>query len=153
MLNGLVIVHSLDLNHNDINSIEDYAFASLKKMEYLALSDNALDVLSPEIFSGLDSLQRLILTDNPLTTLPTDAFNHLHRPLFIEMSELRLQCDAALCWLKQEELQGTVILEHYQPICANEIQWGNWRCDGVTGNGSQASVFPLSNLQHSNICR
>ena len=150
MFNGLV-VDILAFRNNDISSIEDYAFANLKMMRSLSLGDNALKVLSPGMFSGLDSLEILDLNANPLTTLPAGVFNHLPRPLTISITlhdydgNTPLQCDAALCWLRQEELQGTIVWHDSQPICANEIEWSNWSCH-ETGKLSQATLFALSNL-------
>ena len=108
--------------------------------------------MSSGMLSGLDSLETLNLAEHLLTTLPGDAFKHLPRPLTIGLGDSPLQCDAALCWLRQEELQGTIVWHDSQPICGNEIEWGNWSCD-ETGNMALAPLFTLSTSQHNySIC-
>ena len=80
------------------------------------------------MFSGLESLEALHLTYSHLTTLPADVFSHLPRPLELGLQGNQRQCNAAVCWVKQEELQGTITIQH-KPICANGVEWDSWTCD------------------------
>ena len=143
---GLLAVEELLVGSNIINTIEDYTFVNLKKLRLLWLDNNRLNALSPGTFSGLESLEHLTLEFNHLTTLPADVFSHLPRPLSLGLQDAvhrqtpdnLLQCDAALCQLKQEELNGTITwyfhgdypLFPYKPKCRNGIEWDTWNCDG-----------------------
>ena len=121
----------LDLAINNINLIEDNAFIGLKSLEDLDLHSNKLETLTPGIFCFLDSLRKLNLKKNRLTSLPADVFNHLPRPLRVDVSDNPLECDAALCWLKQEELNGNITYLNYlgRPTCAKEVNWFTWFCN------------------------
>ena len=143
---GLVTVEELWVNYNRINTIEDNTFANLKKLRIIWLDNNHLDTLTPGMFAGLDSLEHLTLELNSLTKLPADVFSHLPRPLTLGLQDAvfhrtpdnELQCDAELCWLKQEELQGNITWYiyckypsyPYKPRCADGIVWDTWICDG-----------------------
>ena len=144
MFQGLVALESLNLCHNGIFLIDDNTFAHMKKLQSLSLHHNDLTTLSPGTFSGLESLETLNLEGNHLTSLPGDLFNDQPRPLrlnlynnYINHNNI-LQCDSQLCWLKQEELNGTIIWPGdsyiYGPRCANLIPWDLWRCDLEMGN-------------------
>ena len=132
MFNELVAVEILNLSNNYINSIENKTFSNLNKLDILWLSNNSLEMLNHGMFFGLDSLKTLILAKNPLTTLPADVFKHLPRPLTISITELKdngnpsafpIQCNSELCWLKQEELQGTIAWYRTPPVCADRKDW------------------------------
>ena len=162
MFNGLVAVETLNLFNNDINLIEDFTFTNMKKLKVLWLVNNALMVLDPEMFFGLDSLRTLGLFGNPLTTLPSGVFNHLPRPFELALTDdnddygnhvgFPMQCDVKLCWLRQEELQGTITWYRSYPICTDDTEWGNSICD-ETGNVSLDALFSLSTSQHNcSIC-
>ena len=109
-------VENINLFGNRINSIEDNTFANLKNLKTLWLEENDLETLSPGAFFGLDSLTYLRLDGNRLMMLQEDVFNRLSRQLRLGVYNLRynrtkdnpLKCDADLCWLKKEELNGNV---------------------------------------------
>ena len=130
MFQGLVSLEYLEIHFNIISFIEDNTFANLMRLKELNLAVNRLESLGPGIFCGLDSLSWLDLRENRLTTLPVDVFNHLPHPLQLKLNNNSLQCDAALCWLRQEELNGTITWYPFggRPICANEVSWEKWRC-------------------------
>ena len=161
MFNGLAVVETLSLGNNYINYIDDYAFANMKKLKVLLLVNNALVVLRPKMFSRLDSLRTLGLVENPLTTLSSGVFNHLPWPLELAITDLDdygnpfgfpMQCDVKLCWLRQEELQGTITWYRTHPICRDDTEWSNSICD-ETGSASLAALFTPSTLQHNcSIC-
>ena len=128
---GPLSVIFLYLNNNNIFYIEENVFSGLKTLEVLYLQWNKLEILYPGIFCGLDSLTRLYLHKNHLTSISVDVFNHLPRPLELDVLYNPLQCDAALCWMKQEELNGTIRLKTYiyddfnvPPKCVNK-DWGH----------------------------
>ena len=145
-----MVVEELLISSNIINNIEDNAFTNFKKLRLLWLDNNKLKLLSPGTFSGLETLENLTLEFNHLTSLLADMFSHLPRPLSLGLQDAAyhrtpdnlLQCDAALCWLKQEELNGTITwyfhgdypLFPYKPRCRNGINWDTMKCEGNIGN-------------------
>ena len=160
MFQGLVALAHLSLASNKINVIQDNAFFTLKKLQKLYLSNNDLGTLSIRAFNGLDSLTHLYLYENYLTTLPADTFSHLPRPLELLLhlpnNDLPpnnpIECDSKLCWLKQEELQGTITWlsrgsSVFKPRCANGIVWDNWSCVRT----SKISLLIL--LAHLRVCQ
>ena len=129
MFQGLVALESLNLCHNGIFLIDDNTFAHMKKLQSLLLHHNDLKTLSPGTFSGLESLEILNLEGNNLTSLPADLFDDQPRPLLLNLYNNPPQCDSQLCWLKQEELNGTIIWPWDGTRCANLIRWYLWRCE------------------------
>ena len=115
-----------------------------------SLSSNQFVTLQTTIFSGLRSLDELNLAGNRLTTLLADVFSHLSRPLELTLFDFRIigeqdnifVCDAALCWLKQEEHLGSITwgsvhigyeLYFFKPICSDGRGWDNWICNETGG--------------------
>ena len=117
--NGLISVRRIDLGHNRMKMI-------------LGLSQNSLTILPTDELNRLQSLKELELSYNRLTTLPADVFSHIPRPLELAVHNNPLICDAALCWLKQEELQGTITgtsaFASLKTPCANGVDWETWVC-------------------------
>ena len=146
---GLVDVTTIALNSNRINSIQDNSFVNLKKIWTLSLMRNEVEVLSPRTFAGLESLKTLHLYGNRLTMLRADVFSHLPRPLQVTLGEpeyrqpkdIPLKCDAELCWLKQEEQQGTIRTASYKPRCADGTLWNSWDCDETSKCHYLLSIF------------
>ena len=146
---GLVALKDLNMWSNNINFIADDTFANLTQLQILNLETNDLETLSPRTFNGLASLRYLFLHGNRLTSLSVDVLSHLPRPLTLGLQYAVVQatpdnmftCNSQLCWLKQEEQQGTVIWFFYgnyptslhKPSCVNGIDWDTWICN-ETGN-------------------
>ena len=74
---------SIDVSHNDIESVTGDAFTSTggSSLTHLRLAGNRLTVLPDSVFSGLSALYHLDLSGNQLTNLT--------RPLFDDLSSLR----------------------------------------------------------------
>ena len=111
MFQGLETVQEINFYSNSMNFIADNAFANLQNLERLVLGRNNINTLSSKSFSGLHSLKHLLLHENNITSLPEDVVNHLPRPLQLGIFSNPLRCDANLCWLKEEMLQGTITCE------------------------------------------
>ena len=92
------------------------------------------------MFYGLNSLKTLYLGGNHLTKLPRDVLSHLPRPLKLGFTYQYFECDIELCWLKQEEQQGTITFLSETPRCADGIRWYNWRCYET---GRCLDIFPV----------
>ena len=113
------------------------------------------------MFSGLNSLKKLQLYRNNLTTLPADVFKHLPRPLEISLYDSRydpvgnpLQCNADLCWLKKEEMKGTITWLTYsfatfKPRCANGIDWDTWICNVPTPGNMQVIIIESKHIEYN----
>ena len=156
---GLVALKDLDMSSNSINSIADDTFANLTQLQILNLEDNDLETLSPRTFYGLASLRELFLHGNHLTSLSVDVLSHLPRPLTLGLQDAvhhpapdnMFTCDSQLCWLKQEEYQGTVIWfsfgrspDLYKPSCVNGIDWDTWICNEA------GKAFPKAKSKYLN---
>ena len=134
---------------NPIIKIEDDAFVNLSNLEVLSLRKNELVVLCKRAFRGLNSLRTLLLEGNHLTTLPEDVFSHLPRPIQLGVSDIvhrpldyrrwdnPMECGPELCWLKEEEIQGTITWfatyswYHHRPMCKRRgyATWRQFSCD------------------------
>lgn len=64
----------LNLNDDDIATIDDYSFHGLPQLLYLYLAYNQLTVIRQHTFDGLTSLNHLDLSRNTITTIEEDAF-------------------------------------------------------------------------------
>ena len=146
MFQGLVVLEYLILSGNNISSIEDNTFVNLTRLEGLFLNGNRLESLSPGTFCGLESIVELSLSNNRLTSLPQDVFIPLPRPLSPNPSGNPPQCYSALCWLKQEELNGTIKFYSFsKPSFANGVNWDSWSCN-QPGDMFHINVLPHLNL-------
>ena len=126
----LVQCQSLHLDNNQISQIEPGAFNGLQRVDYISLHSNQLRRLTSSMFEGLD---------RPLTL---SLYDHSPSGSFIPTNPLI--CDAALCWLKQEEIEGAIIwrqnfpFDPYTPQCGNGVDWNTWVCT-VPGKFGQFS--------------
>ena len=103
------------------------------------------------MFLGLDSLKELGIYLNKITTLDANVFFYIHRPLVLhaanapsEDPDNPFECDSKLCWLKQEELDKTILWQnpHWaavgqkrepnKPECANDVSWDTFLCCSET---------------------
>lgn len=75
----------LSLHSNEIETIDDSTFSSLKSLKVLFLYENKLTVISRNTFSGLAELQKLYLSENAIHTIENGAFTDLKK-----LKELRL---------------------------------------------------------------
>ena len=89
----------------------------------LSLRDNWIGTLQSGAFSNLPNLKELDLRENSfqnLKTLDSNIFEPDGYPnqLILDISENELDCDAALCWLKEGEEEGWLTLKA-TPGCKN----------------------------------
>ncbi len=138
--NGLDSLQSLRLDCNGLTILHDNTFCGLQHLTFLHLAGNEIFRIDPRAFRGLSSLKTLILNDNALVTLSSEAFQDLPRPgLKLVLShplwtgEKPWQC-AGLCWLRQEERDGTVVWDTWnqtvlRPRCASDVDWETLQCE------------------------
>ena len=142
---GLTNLRRLVLSTNNLTHISPGTFSGLTNIETLLLFNNKLTHISPGTFSGLTKLNKLYLYKNRLRDLESNLFLDLARPLYLYLGHASLDpdnsflCDKSLCWLKQEEQDGTVEfmdpssfingqLVIHKPECTNNSTWQNFTC-------------------------
>ncbi len=129
---GLSNLQTLALYDNQISTIQSGAFTGLSNLQSLYLQYNQISTIQSGTFSGLSNLKRLVLRGNNLTTIDSSLFINIQRPLalFLRNHDNRdgnpWECET-LCWLKQEEAVGTILLvdrydESFHPKCTD----GSW---------------------------
>ncbi|XP_078129664.1 leucine-rich repeat-containing G-protein coupled receptor 5-like isoform X2 [Sander vitreus] len=67
---GCESVQKIDLQHNEIEELEENTFRSLMSLRSLDLSWNRLSTVKPNSFSALPALTKLDLSSNQLSSLP-----------------------------------------------------------------------------------
>ncbi|XP_029654389.2 protein slit-like, partial [Octopus sinensis] len=70
-------VEYLDLQDNNIATIQEGVFTGLKNLKQLSLKDNKISRIEKEMFQGLQNLQELILWNNKISTIEEDVFTRL----------------------------------------------------------------------------
>ena len=144
MFHGLWSLRVLTLFENKISVIGSKTFYGLNSLEVLGLEGNLLSKLRPGMFIGLTSLRSMSFQRNQLKNLSPKIFAEFPRPLSLAVSDPAtkvvslknpLQCNSRLCWLRQEELRGTITWRQWEiyifkPECSNGIVWDTWNCTG-----------------------
>lgn len=67
-------LETLDVSHNDIQSLPDNGLSSLRSLQKLLLQDNSISLIADRAFVGLNALQILNLSSNSLVALPPEMF-------------------------------------------------------------------------------
>ena len=77
-------------------------WVGLQSLESLRLLNNHLTEIPPDGFANMPALKELNLQSNQLRTLRPDIIYLRNRPSTLHLRLLGnpLQCDSALCWLK-----------------------------------------------------
>ena len=144
--NGLGNIWHVFLGANRLAEVRADIFQGLEEVQELSIARNVIEFVADDSFSNLKKLTKLNLAGNNLSSLSADVLSHLQRPLelglfdpfFDPTPHHMMNCDADLCWLKQEELQGTITwITHttpaeisFKPLCAGGLDWDTWTCDG-----------------------
>lgn len=81
----------LDLSQNEISTIDDFTFASLRSLTNLDLSGNKLTTISRNTLSGLNELYRLDLDKNEIRTIENGAFADLRKLEILYLYENKLR--------------------------------------------------------------
>ncbi|CAF4787736.1 unnamed protein product [Pieris macdunnoughi] len=74
---GLGFIVELDISHQRLTSIEDFAFVGLDMLEVLMLNNNEIQNVSKSSFDSLRNLRRLDLSDNQIHDLNFEVINLL----------------------------------------------------------------------------
>ncbi|CAH1783872.1 unnamed protein product [Owenia fusiformis] len=89
----------IDLSHNSLMSLPDYAFANLSSLSTLILSYNKLQCITKTSFAGLKKLRLLSLHENDISTMPYGSYDDLTSLTHIALGDNPLYCDCNLKWL------------------------------------------------------
>ncbi|KAJ8928624.1 hypothetical protein NQ314_018787 [Rhamnusium bicolor] len=99
-VNGLEV---LDISNNDIISLPDNGFSSLRSLDEIHLENNAISTLGDRAFVGLSTLTTLNLSSNCLVALPPELFqsSRVLRHLYLHNNSLSVLAPGLLEGLDQ----------------------------------------------------
>ncbi|VDI21042.1 Hypothetical predicted protein [Mytilus galloprovincialis] len=89
-LSGLTSLEMLFLEYNEISSIEDGAFSTLRSLSILHINDNKLTNIKPDTFKSLESLRELHLEYNEISSIEDGAFSTLSSLSLLNIHENKL---------------------------------------------------------------
>ncbi len=135
MWTGLEKLEDLHVESNKISRISAGTFQGLATLKILRVANNNIVILEKGAFAGLESLHELYLDRNYLPTLDQETFRDLPRPLVLSvrhyMGDRHAHVCSSLCWIKEEEQQGTIVFAINRfPHCNSGVQWKDLQCDG-----------------------
>ena len=143
--NGLGNIDHATLEGNLLVKVRADMFQGLEEVRILNIARNVIEFIADDTFSDLKKLTNLRLEGNKLTSLSANVLSQLQRPLglglfdpFFDPTHHMMNCDAHLCWLKEEEMQGSIrwlaftspVEVTFKPVCAGGLDWDTWTCDG-----------------------
>lgn len=81
-------IETLDLSHNNLQTVHDGAFQHLYRLTKLHLNANRISVLLPKWFEDLHQLQELDLDANPTVTIPKRTFVSCSQLQYLSLSQM-----------------------------------------------------------------
>ena len=84
-------LETLDLSHNELTELDDFAFSHLASLEALQLNDNQLESADEFTFSGAVSLEELNLRRNRIRSVHAGAFADNGELRLLNLSNNRLE--------------------------------------------------------------
>ena len=84
-------LETLDLSHNELTELDDFAFSHLASLEALQLNDNQLESADEFTFSGAVSLEELNLRRNRIRSVHASAFADNGELRLLNLSNNRLE--------------------------------------------------------------
>ena len=123
----LIWLKTLFFGNNYLNEINSNMWVGIRSLESLSLRANRLKDFPRHGISHMPSLETLYLSENQLRTLRADIFNpddytdYNGRPrhLNLHLNDNPLQCNVALCWLKEAVDTGSITFVGPDPKCTN----------------------------------
>jgi len=113
-LKGLSKNKKINLEKNNLETIEENAFDDLVNLRYLYLDENKITQLPSNIFDNNQQLDFLYLKQNQLTNLNVDIFKNNKKIALLHLSDNKLQT------LPSEILEGFTLLRQLW-LKSNEI--------------------------------
>ncbi|CAF1204795.1 unnamed protein product [Adineta steineri] len=95
----LLSLEKLDLSSNRLRVIKMGMLQGLQDLHNLQLDHNEISCIEPEAINGLKRLEIITLNSNNLTTLPMLSFSQLIDLRVLRLHENQFICDCRLLWL------------------------------------------------------
>ncbi|XP_046581461.1 leucine-rich repeat-containing protein 24-like [Haliotis rubra] len=124
---GLLHLHELRLDYNNIDAMAPGAFSDLQSLTMLSLSHNQMSTLRNGTFVNLPKLDLLFLRDNNLTQIETQTFVNSSNIGFIDLgfNSLKSLNFSVVCHLGR---LTALNLQENKLICSCSLSWlGRWR--------------------------
>ena len=130
-------LRQLEIDINQVDSIDDFAFSQLYNLQFLDLQSNKLQAVTTNMFKGLISLQRLYLNSNEIHTLAIGSFSDLTdlQQLFLHLNQLQTVQEGIFDPVSHpSDLNDFRIYSNPSVIqCNCDIAWiveayGDWMC-------------------------
>uniref|UniRef100_A0A3B5MCP9 Leucine rich repeat and Ig domain containing 2b n=1 Tax=Xiphophorus couchianus TaxID=32473 RepID=A0A3B5MCP9_9TELE len=119
VLAGLTNLTHLDLSHNRLVVLLDHAFQDLHRLTFLEVSNNQLLLsIEPLAFAGLKSLQLLDVSQNRLDSLERAVFASADSLQRLCLGGNPLVCDCRLLWLLSSHKPASLQILDLQPECS-----------------------------------
>ncbi|XP_076460570.1 slit homolog 2 protein-like isoform X2 [Babylonia areolata] len=112
----------IDLSNNQISFVAPDAFSGLHQLSSLVLYGNKITELPPGVFNGLTSLQLLLMNANKITCVRVDAFKDLHALHLLSLYDNKIQSLANGTFAPLKNIQ-TLHLARNPFICDCNLQW------------------------------
>ena len=142
------------LSGNKLINISAAVFDNMSQLKVLNLENNQIDNIQSGAFAKLTAMKVLNLQGNALTTLERDVFGKLYPTyLTLLLSRNPLECDSRICWIKQFERDGWIMLNYNRdnnflpkPDCTN-YPGQNWDNVTLTCPSEGTDFFPLKKCE------
>ena len=82
----MFFLHSLNISHNKVDSVDHYAFKDLNNLFILDLSHNGITNFYSNMFKFLHNLRYIYVNGNPLVSIEAYAFHGLSNVLSLDIS-------------------------------------------------------------------
>ena len=105
----------LQLSHNKLQNVDEYAFAGLRNLRQLTMKNNRLEALKKHTFTGLHRLTRLDLSNNQLKEIDEETFDALPGLSALEMFGTKMRCTCSYV-----DMLRSLNLEWMQADCHND---------------------------------
>nr|CAD7594322.1 unnamed protein product [Timema genevievae] len=115
-LRGPHSLETLDLSHNRLETIRDFAFQDSCKLRALLLGNNELKTIRVSAFANLGELTTLILENNELESIPVGLFDSLVQLTLLNLSRNMFQ------HVDKKLFQNLTNLEHLS-LAENQLEY------------------------------